>query len=254
MEYMVKTNENNNKIKVESAIVFSYPAHIHTYSELILYEPFDGSVLVNDLCIDANFGCAVLVVPSDLHRIVVNRSRNAKYLKIAFVSQSGGHSAVIERIENEGLLFEIFKEIRNNDNSDLYLRLLVQTVECIMQKKGKMIPSLKKTTQNNLAIQAVRMIRENANKSISLSSVAQELFVSPPYLSKVFKETIGVGFSSFLIDVRLDSAADLLCKTKKSVTEICFESGFNNLSHFIRSFNRRFGCSPTVFKQMKTGS
>ncbi len=250
MEYIVQTKEKPDEIKLESAVVFSYPAHIHTYSEMILYEPFDGTVIVNDRHIAANFGCAVLIVPSDVHRVVVNQCRNARYLKISFASQQVGYSAVIERIEDEGLLIGIFEEIRNCDNSDLYLRLLVQIAECIMQKKGVRISPVKKKAQNDLAIQAVRIIHECADKSISLNSIAKELFVSPQYLSKVFKETIGIGFSSFLSGVRLDRAADLLCKTQKSVTEICIESGFNNLSHFIRSFNRRFSCSPTVFRQV----
>jgi hypothetical protein len=71
MEHNVEIIESPGGIRVESAVVFGYPAHIHTYSEMILYEPFDGTVIVNDLHIRADSGCAVLIVPSDLHRIVV---------------------------------------------------------------------------------------------------------------------------------------------------------------------------------------
>lgn len=254
MEYIVEIIEKSNAIQVADAVVFSYPAHIHTYSEMILYEPFDGTVIVNDLHIPADYGCAVLIVPSDLHRVVVKQSRNARFLKIAFASQWVDHSAVIERPEEEKLLSAIFEEIRNGENSEFFVQLLVQTAEYIMLKKGKKICSLKKNAQSDLAIQAVRIIKEHAHESISLRSVAEDLFVSSPYLSKVFKETIGVSFTFFLSSVRLDRAADLLRKTHKSVTEVCMESGFNNLSHFIRSFKRRFGCSPAAFRREKTAS
>ena len=135
MEYVVEIIEKSNAIQVEDAVVFSYPAHIHTYSEMILYEPFDGTVIVNDLHIPADYGCAVLIVPSDLHRVVVKQSRNARFLKIAFASQWVDHSAVIERPEEEKLLSAIFEEIRNGENSEFFVQLLVQTAEYIMLKK-----------------------------------------------------------------------------------------------------------------------
>ena len=251
MEYTVATIENNNKVWVESAGVRSYPAHIHTYSEMILYEPFDGTVIINDLHIQADSGCAVLIVPSDLHRIVVNRSMNAGYMKVAFHSRPTDHSVVLRKPDNERFLMGVFEEIKNGRDSDEYVQLLAQTAEYILQEKGERISPLEKNTQNDLAIQTVRIIKEHAYEPITLASVAEDLFVSAPYLSKVFKQTTGMCFSSYLSNMRLDRAADLLCKTRKSVTEICIESGFHNLSHFIRSFHRRFGCAPAAFRGIK---
>ena len=247
MEYIVETIEKPDMIKVESAVVFSYPAHIHTYSEMILYEPFEGTVIVNDLHIPADRGCAVLIAPSDLHRILVTQSRQARFLKIDFTSRKANHSVLLRTPGEEPLLSAVFAEIRKGENSDAFVNLLVQTAACILLEKGEVIPSLKKTAPNDLAIQAVRIIKDRAQESLTLASVAESLFVSAPYLSKVFKETIGIGFSDYLIRTRLDRAAELLRKTDRSVTEICMESGFHNLSHFIRSFRRRFGCSPSVF-------
>ena len=248
MEYIVETINKTEKIRVESAEVFSYPAHIHTYSEMMLYEPFDGTVIVNDLHIPADSGCAVLIVPSDLHRVEVRQSNGARFLKTDFTSKRAEHSVLLKHPKDEPLLSEIFQEIRRSERCDEYLQLLVQTAECILQRNGERISPLKKNPQNDLAIQAVRIIKAHAQEPISLGSVAETLFVSAPYLSKVFKETVGIGFSAYLAGARLDCAADLLQNTRKSVTEICVESGFNNLSHFIRSFKRRFGVSPAAYR------
>ena len=254
MEHNVEIIESPDGIRVESAVVFSYPAHIHTYSEMILYEPFDGTVIVNDLHIPADSGCAVLIVPSDLHRIVVRESRGARFLKIAFASKWVEASVLMKNPGEEKLLSAVFEEIGKSGSDEAFLRLLVQTAEQIMLKKGEKIGAIRKSAQRGLAVEAVHFVKAHAQEPITLQSAAEALFVSPSYLSKVFKETIGIGFAAFLGGVRLDKAAELLYKTQKSITEVCMESGFNNLSHFIRSFKRRFGCSPAAFRRESAAS
>ena len=247
MEYRVETIEKNEKIAVASSVVYSYPAHIHTYSEMILYEPFAGTVIVNDLHIPADSGCAVLVVPSDLHRVIVEDSQNARFIKVAFQSQRTEHSVVLETLTDSEFLSAVFAEIRSSD-CEQYLQLLTQTAAHILLEKGTKIPPLQNQQQKSLAVQAVDILKKQAYGRISLSSVAESLFVSAPYLSKIFKETIGIGFNAYLIELRLERAAQLLRKTDKSITDICQESGFQNLSHYIRSFHKKYGMPPTFFR------
>ena len=248
MDYRVETIEKNGKIAVASSVVYSYPAHIHTYSEMILYEPFDGMVIVNDRHIPANAGCAVLVVPSDLHRVVVRESRKAKFIKIAFQSQLTEHSVVIAPMDNNAFLAAVFAEIQNSSQSERYIQLLTQTAEHILLQEGIEIPPLQNQQQKGLAVQAVEILKKQAYPPITLQSVANRLFVSAPYLSKVFKQTVGIGFNAYLNELRLEQAARLLRNTDKSITDVCTESGFQNLSHFIRSFHKKYGMTPTAFR------
>ncbi|MDK3157515.1 AraC family transcriptional regulator [Kamptonema cortianum] len=73
--------------------------------------------------------------------------------------------------------------------------------------------------------------------------------MSPSAFSRYFKRRTGTTFASFLIDLRLSHACKLLIESDRTIAEICFESGFLNLSNFNRQFLRRKGCSPKAYRQ-----
>ena len=97
-------------------------------------------------------------------------------------------------------------------------------------------------------VQAVRELFETRYaESHSLSSVARSVGMSPFQFARVFSQLAGLPPHQYLLGVRLDRASKLLLDGK-AVTEACFDVGFSNLSHFTRSFHRKFGCVPSLFK------
>jgi len=72
---------------------------------------------------------------------------------------------------------------------------------------------------------------------------------SPEYVGRAFKAYLGVTPSQFINDLRLDYAGDLLLNTDHSVTDICYEVGFENLSHFYRLFKQRWTCTPQQYRK-----
>ncbi|HJQ26925.1 MAG TPA: AraC family transcriptional regulator [Blastocatellia bacterium] len=81
----------------------------------------------------------------------------------------------------------------------------------------------------------------------SLASLAAEVGMSPFQFARVFRELKGLPPHQYLLKVRLDRAYKLI-REGQSVTETCFDVGFLNLSHFTRSFRRRFGHPPSTLK------
>lgn len=72
---------------------------------------------------------------------------------------------------------------------------------------------------------------------------------SPEHIGRVFKMYLGVTPSQFINNLRLDYASDLLLHTDQTVTDICFDVGFENLSYFYRLFKARWDCSPQQFRR-----
>ncbi|UKI37219.1 MAG: hypothetical protein L6V93_03280 [Clostridiales bacterium] len=62
------------------------------------------------------------------------------------------------------------------------------------------------------ASEAVKMINENFCSCITLQSVAKSLYITPQYLSQVFKSETGTGFAEYVVRMRLGKAAALLCR------------------------------------------
>ena len=86
-------------------------------------------------------------------------------------------------------------------------------------------------------------------QKITLKEVAKLYFLNEKYAGRLFLKQTGKTFNSYLSDLRLSSATELLKSTEKSVIDIAFESGFNSISYFNRIFMERFGKSPTAYRR-----
>lgn len=80
----------------------------------------------------------------------------------------------------------------------------------------------------------------------SLASLARQVAMSPFHFARLFRELAGVPPHRYLLRVRLAEAARRL-HAGMAVTETCYEVGFGNLSHFVRSFHRAYGVAPSRF-------
>ena len=92
-------------------------------------------------------------------------------------------------------------------------------------------------------------ISQNYMDEIRLSTMAGIAGMSPSAFSRFFKLHTGRNLSEYIIDLRLGFASRMLVDTSKSIAEISYACGFNNLSNFNRIFKKRKGCSPSEFRE-----
>ena len=81
-------------------------------------------------------------------------------------------------------------------------------------------------------------------KELGPEKLAALVYLSPGYLSAIFKEETGVTLNRFVREVRMNKAKELLEDTNKKIAQIAKEVGFSNSSYFCRSFREFFGTSP----------
>jgi AraC-like DNA-binding protein len=93
-------------------------------------------------------------------------------------------------------------------------------------------------------------LAEKYSEAHSLAALARGVGMSAYHFTRVFHELIGVPPHRYLIHCRLDHALEML-RAGRPVTTACFDCGFMNLSHFIRSFERRFGFRPSSVRSQK---
>jgi len=96
------------------------------------------------------------------------------------------------------------------------------------------------------AAQAV--IGRRVGENLSLCDVAAEVFVSPYYLSHLFKDVSGVSFQEYLTSVRIERAKELLRNTDLACQTIGQEVGYSSASYFSQIFKRHTGQSPAEFR------
>lgn len=86
------------------------------------------------------------------------------------------------------------------------------------------------------------------NPSLALTDAAKHAGLSPAYFSHVFRQRTGTSFTRFVQARRVSEAKRQLMDMRKSVTEICFDCGFNSLTHFNRVFRAFEHKSPTRYR------
>jgi len=94
-------------------------------------------------------------------------------------------------------------------------------------------------------------IMNNFQKPIRLEDVAFEVNMNKSSFCRYFKRTTQKGFSHYLNEIRIGYACKLLQVSKqRKIAEVCFESGFNNLSNFNDKFKQLTGYTPSKYSQL----
>lgn len=95
---------------------------------------------------------------------------------------------------------------------------------------------------------ACKYIEENISQKISLAEVAALVNMSESAFSHFFKKKTGISFITYVNNLRVAKACDLLASTSLSASEICYDCGFNNKSNFIRIFTKRKNMTPIEYR------
>jgi AraC-like DNA-binding protein len=96
--------------------------------------------------------------------------------------------------------------------------------------------------------QTKEYLNDNCSEKISLDTISQTIGVSKYYLHRVFNEINGCTPLEYITSIRLEKAKNKLLFSKKSISEIAIESGFDNISYFSTVFKNQIGCSPSQYR------
>lgn len=92
-------------------------------------------------------------------------------------------------------------------------------------------------------------VEQNFQYTIDMKAVADVANLTIPSFCNYFKKTVNQTFTDFMNEYRINHACKLLM-TEKSITDICFESGFANASYFSKVFKQIKGQTPLQFKKL----
>lgn len=97
--------------------------------------------------------------------------------------------------------------------------------------------------------QIKRHIIEHAHQDISLDAIGRVVGLSPIYISKIFKEQLGVNYINFLTECRIEKAKKLMRDPDKSLKEITFDVGYHDPNYFSKVFKKVCHVSPTEYRK-----
>ena len=105
--------------------------------------------------------------------------------------------------------------------------------------------------ESNIVDRVLAHINQNYNKDISLKELAENVFfMNHTYLSHLIREKTGKNYSSYLRELRIRHARELLSDPNLSITDVASFSGYNDSSQFIQVFKKEVGVTPKKYQEM----
>ena len=231
---------------------FTYPIHNHEAFELNFVEHASG---VRRIVGDSNEIVGeydlVLITSPDLEHVWEQNtctSENIREVTIqfhldmsenGFISRNPFHSIQKMMAEaRKGLCFPI--------DAIMHVYNQIDTLSTI---KDGFYAFLDVESDSRRVLKVKNYINKNYTDEIRLSVLADVAGMSPSAFSRFFKLRTGRNLSDYIIDIRLGYASRMLVDTSKSIAEISYSCGFNNLSNFNRIFKKKKNCSPSAFRE-----
>jgi len=111
--------------------------------------------------------------------------------------------------------------------------------------------ALRRREDENRVTRVCAEIHQRAGEPVTLEELAILANMGPASFSRFFKRATGRTFKRYLNEVRIETACRLLIRTKMSVAEICYESGFQNVSNFNRRFLQIRSVNPMEYRRQR---
>jgi transcriptional regulator GlxA family with amidase domain len=203
------------------SIFLSCPGDEYRYSHIRHVEP--------DTCLVAGFSASAASELADIFRrlpLVLPATNRLAFLRLQLGSVTSDHL----ELSLDTVAYE-FVDAACNAGGDRHRLYRSEQLKWYAQRIGA----------------ARELMDADPTAQLSLEHLSSAVSMSPFRFAHVFRELIGMPPHKYLIRLRLLRARDLL-KSGTSVTDVCYAVGFNNLSHFIRTFHRYFGVVPSRLK------
>ena len=143
---------------------------------------------------------------------------------------------------NSDTIFELIN--KSEDRADILY--LIKTICLSVSKK---VFERNNNTRNIRFDMAISYINEHYMENITRTSVAKSIFISPSYLSYIFKDKLQKSFSDYLLGVRIEESEQLLKDYSIKVSDIAGMVGIDDPQYFSKVFKKKNGITPTEYRK-----
>ena len=253
---------------------FQIPVHWHDEFEIIYVRSGFLAVSISGESYIGKTGDAFVVSPGNLH-LMGSQSGTVDYYTFLFPLKyisfrtddmldeklleplNSGHLMICPRVKDTAKelceqLIEIYEAKKDESESKIttQVRTKIILLQFILEmwKKGFVIEN-DTSGRNTVEKEMVSYIQQNFTGKISLREFGEQFHLSEKYISRYFKEHFHITLSQYVTYLRLEHAKQLLQDTDIPVTDVAMQSGYQNVSYFIRSFQKAYAVSPLKYRK-----
>ncbi len=258
---------------------FTYPLHQHKEFELNFIEKGGGvRRIVGDSVEEIADFELVLVGGENLEHVWEQgrcKSKDIREITIQFSGDTFGSELLSKnqftsirrmlRRADHGLVFSVSTIMKVYSTLDTiakeqnrfvqFLKVMYILYELSIADDSRVLASssfahTERSTESRRVQKVKQYINDHYAEPLKLSDLAGLVGMSPVAFSRFFRQRTNRTLSEYIVEIRLGYAARMLVDSTKSISEICYECGFNNLSNFNRTFKAKRNCTPRDFRSM----
>ena len=245
--------------------------HYHEYYEIFL--TVKGNVIhcINKTIQILDPGCLVFIRPDDVHGYMYNEGEEYEFVNLAMsielledmIAYIKPAYDCMHMLKSE---FPPVSRLTKNETATLLKKLnalnLVQNQNSAEQKLQIRQLILEIFSQYFITRAAIsetdlplwltetcRLMKKPENFVLGQKRMSEICGKSPEHLSRTMKKYMNLTPTDFINDLKINYAANLLANTNLKISDICYESGFGNISHFYTLFNKAYHKSPKEFRK-----
>jgi len=280
LEHLPKEKDNSFVVKYFDYGYYPTPWHYHPEYEIVMVTESTGKRFIGDHISDFHPGNLAFIGPNIPHtyrndeKYYEERSSlRAKSIVIHFTAASLGNdflelpeAKLLHKLFEDSLHgLDIFGETHDSISKKLYaivklsgLKRWLCLVDILLElAESKTLSAITKSThigynekESKRLCSVFDWITSNFEKDIKLAEAAQIAQMNENAFSRFFSLRTRKTFSGFVQELRLQKAAKLLVENDMTITEVCYECGYNNVSNFNRQFLNHYQMNPMKYKKM----
>ncbi|MCG2460439.1 AraC family transcriptional regulator [Flavobacteriaceae bacterium F89] len=164
------------------------------------------------------------------------------------------HNGIRFKSEDDSEIRQILTELSESRGLEYYIGLLKVFNSLIkITERITLSNPMNQSSVFSKNIEQINKVYEyvfqNIQEGVKLEEASAVLHMAPSSFCRFFKKKTGLTFMEYVKNVRVGIAAKLLAETDKQITQICFESGYNNLANFNHYFKANMGKTPSDYRK-----
>lgn len=145
--------------------------------------------------------------------------------------------------------YQFLTRIRDQKLLELSLRGASSMERLILEEGQKIALQLHYLEKPDLIIRDIQNYIGEHLDEVTRTQLAEMFYLSPNYLSRLFRKETGIGLSEYIQNERMQLARRLLLQNKLSINQIAIETGYPSFAHFSKQFKKFFGMTPGEYRK-----
>lgn len=232
----------------ETSNIWNTTRHKHDYIELLYFLYGGAEVSAQERSMEASFYDVMIYPHNTYHTEHLQGGRRREVICLWIDLPELILPNVIhiqdKSAELKWLLEHIHREYKSEAPCKSLIDHYVKSAMILIARKR-----MQEQAQQDPISRVILYMRDHLHGEITVEEMAQMIYVSKSYLSRVFRQRTGMPLMEYLRDLRLNTAKAMLISTNESIESISYHTGFNSPKYFCKTFRKHAGLPPREFRR-----